>query len=87
MRMMAMNKVQEKEFKTILVEKPLVLQCVADWYEEHKYDIDFSIFCLLTEWNTQDKSLEFIQWFGSESNPIRTLIDMCRVGYEVEKND
>lgn len=82
-----MTKVQEKEFKTLLVEKPTVTQCVADWYEEHKDDIDFSIFSILTEWNTQDKSSEFIQWFGSESNPITALIDMGRVGYEVEKND
>lgn len=79
-----MTKVKEKEFKTLLVEKPLVPKCTSNWYEEHKDDIDFAIFCLLTEWNTQDKSLEFIQWFGSESNPITTLIDMGRVGYEVE---
>lgn len=78
-----MAKVQEKEFKTLLIEKPVIPQCVADWYEEHKYDIEFNIFCLLTEWNTQDRSLDFIQWFSSESNPITTLIDMNRVGYTV----
>lgn len=81
-----MDKLQDKEFKTLLIEKPLVPKCVADWYEEHKDDIEFNIFCILTEWNTQDKSLEFIQWFSSESNPITTLIDMCRVGYEVEND-
>lgn len=78
-----MAKVQEKEFKTLLIEKPVIPQCVADWYEEHKDDIEFNIFCLLTEWNTQDRSLDFIQWFSSESNPITTLIDMNRVGYTV----
>lgn len=69
-------------------EKLVVPQCVVDWYEEHRDDIDFNIWNLLTEWDTQDRSLDFIQWFASESNPITTLIDMNHVGYIIgEKND
>lgn len=69
-------------------EKLVVPQCVVDWYEEHRDDIDFNIWNLLTEWDTQDRSSDFIQWFASESNPITTLIDMNHVGYIIgEKND
>lgn len=69
-------------------EKLVVPQCVVDWYEEHRDDIDFNIWNLLTEWDTQDRSLDFIQWFASESNPITTLIDMNHVEYIIgEKND
>lgn len=69
-------------------EKLVVPQCVVDWYEEHRDDIDFNIMNLLTEWDTQDRSLDFIQWFASESNPITTLIDMNHVEYIIgEKND
>ena len=83
-----MIKTQRNEFTTLLVEKPTVPQYVADWFEEHKDDIDFSIMNILTSWNTQDTSSPFIKWFSSESNPITTLIDMNRVGYLVgEKND
>lgn len=83
-----MIKTQRNEFTTLLVEKPTVPQYVADWFEEHKDDIDFSIMNILTSWNTQDISSPFIKWFSSESNPITTLIDMNRVGYIVgEKND
>lgn len=69
-------------------EKLVVPQCVVDWYEEHRDDIDFNIWNLLTEWDTQDRSSDFIQWFASESYPITTLIDMNHVGYIIgEKND
>lgn len=69
-------------------EKLVVPQCVVDWYEEHRDDIDFNIWNLLTEWDTQDRSSDFIQWFASESNPITTLIDMNHVEYIIgEKND
>lgn len=69
-------------------EKLVVPQCVVDWYEEHRDDIDFNIWNLLTEWDTQDRSSDFIQWFASESNPITTLIDTNHVGYIIgEKND
>lgn len=69
-------------------EKLVVPQCVVDWYEEHRDDIDFNIMNLLTEWDTQDRSSDFIQWFASESNPITTLIDMNHVEYIIgEKND
>lgn len=83
-----MIKTQWNEFTTLLVEKPTVPQYVADWFEEHKDDIDFSIMNILTSWNTQDTSSPFIKWFSSEINPITTLIDMNRVGYIIgEKND
>lgn len=61
-----------------------VPQCVADWYEENKDDIDFSIMNILTSWNTQDTNSPFIKWFSSVSNPIKTLINMGNFGYEIE---
>lgn len=63
------------------MKKLVVPQCVVDWYEEHRDDIDFNIWNLLTEWDTQDRSSDFIQWFASESNQITTLIDTNHVWY------
>ena len=34
--------------------KPVVKQCVADWYEEHKNDLNEDIWAYLTSWADTD---------------------------------
>lgn len=63
---------------------PVVKDFVAEWYEEHKEDLDFSIFevCISLY---DDNSNDFKKWFGnSENKSIETLIRM-KYGYTVEK--
>lgn len=71
------------------INKPTVPQFVADWYEEHKGDLEYNIW----EWFVygNKKSLigykrKFFAWLNSASgNPIQTLVNMHQFGYEVEK--
>ena len=69
---------------------PVVPEFVAKWYEEHKDDLESSIYRLCIEFNQKvvntlktKKKLE--NWFDyTENKPIETLIRM-QEGYEVEK--
>lgn len=69
---------------------PVVPECVAEWYEEHKDDLDYSIYIFCTDFykNTDCPGKEltkFENWFDNDSNqPIETLIRM-QDGYTVEK--
>lgn len=70
-------------------EKVIVPQFVADWFEAYKHDLSFSIYettaQLFEEYNCEEYSEEFLEWFQvSENKPIETLIRMLD-GYEVEK--
>ena len=63
---------------------PVVKDFVAEWYEEHEDDLDFSIFeaCVSLY---DDNSSDFKKWFGnSENKLIETLVRM-KGGYTVEK--
>lgn len=67
-------------------EKPVVPQYVADWYEEHKEELDESIWEYLVNWDDGSWN-DFKQWMYpcDSSNPIQTLVNMHQFGYEVEK--
>lgn len=65
-------------------EKPVVPQYVADWYEEHKGDIDYDFWEYLVDWEQQEPN-DFKNWVNGEYNTITTLINMNQFGYEVEK--
>ena len=64
-----------------------VPQFVADWYEEHKEELEFNIW----DWikYTQEEKIEnrqFTEWLAEcENDPVETLIKMKLFGYEVEK--
>lgn len=67
-------------------EKPVVPQYVADWYEEHKEDLDESIWEYLVNWD--DAGWDgFKRWLSQsdENGAITTLVNMHQFGYEVEK--
>lgn len=69
-----------------LFEKPVVPQCVADWYEKYKFNLNSDIFHLIRFWDTKDRNSDFCRWFDdTENNSIQTLVNMHQFGYEVEK--
>lgn len=67
------------------LNKPVVKQFVADWYEEHKGDLEYNIWEYLYDWHNQ-KDDDFKKWMNSSSNKtFQTLVNMHQFGYEVEK--
>lgn len=74
-----------------LLDKPQkvqVPQFVADWYEEHKDNLEYNIWDWM-KYNLEPKKREnviFSQWLGKTvNNPVETLIKMKLYGYTVEK--
>ena len=69
-------------------EKVKVPQFVADWYEEHKDNLEYNIWDWM-KYNLEPKKQEnviFSKWLGKTVNkPVETLIKMKLYGYEVEK--
>lgn len=69
-------------------QKPTVPQFVADWYEEHKDNLEYNIWDWM-KYNLEPKKREnviFSQWLGKTvNNPVETLVKMKLYGYEVEK--
>ena len=69
-------------------QKVTVPQFVADWYEEHKDNLEYNIWDW-TKYNLEPKKREnviFSQWLGKTvNNPVETLIKMKLYSYEVEK--
>ncbi|EHW9370291.1 DUF1642 domain-containing protein [Listeria monocytogenes] len=61
-----------------------VPQCVADWYEKNKCDLEYNIWKYIRNWdyNEEDEFFNFMNDNDNES--IKTLIKMQN-GYEVEK--
>lgn len=69
-------------------EKVKVPQFVADWYKEHKDNLEYNIWDWM-KYNLEPKKQEnviFSQWLDKTVNkPVETLIKMKLYGYEVEK--
>lgn len=69
-------------------QKPVVPQFAADWYEEHKDDLEFNIWDWIKYTHEEEKvkNRQFTEWLGeSENAPVETLIKMKLFGYEAEK--
>ena len=67
------------------LDKEVVPQFVADWYEEHKDDIEYNLYNLCTDFRKQKLRVDLHVWFGDDNNkPIETLVKMKLFGYEVE---
>lgn len=70
-------------------EKPVVSQCVADWYEGNKDGFEINLFnCIYeaVENYAGSSSNEFENWLMSkELEVITTLVNMHQFGYEVEE--
>ena len=67
-------------------EKPVVPQYVADWYEEHKDNLNEAIWEYLVNWDDANWD-DFKRWISQpdENGAIATLVNMHQFGYEVEK--
>lgn len=66
--------------------KPVVPQCVADWYEEHKNDLNDDIWAYLTSWaDTKWDEFKYWMYHTGRNKAITTLANMHQFGYEVEK--
>ena len=67
-------------------EKPVVKQCVADWYEEHKNDLNEDIWAYLTNWpDTKWDEFKYWMYYTGRNKAITTIVNMHQFGYEVEK--
>lgn len=69
-------------------QKPVVPQFVADWYEEHKEELEFNIWDWIkyTQEEEKIKNRQFTEWLAEcENDPVETLIKMKLFGYEAEK--
>lgn len=65
-----------------------VPQFVVDWYEEHKDNLEYSIWDWM-KYNLEPKKREnaqFSKWIAStENHPVETLVSMKLFGYEVKE--
>lgn len=66
--------------------KPVVPQYVADWYEEHKDNLNESIWEYLVNWDDGNWN-DFKRWMykSYENGAIQTIVNMHQFGYTVEK--
>lgn len=66
--------------------KPVVSQYVADWYEEHKNDLNEDIWAYLTSWaDTKWDEFKYWMYHAGKNEAITTIVNMHQFGYEVEK--
>lgn len=71
----------EKVTESVVVDK-----FVADWYEEHKDDLEFNIWDWMRYEPNREKNKGFYLWLNDASNkPVETLVKMKLFGYSVEK--
>ncbi|HBD0742013.1 TPA: DUF1642 domain-containing protein [Listeria monocytogenes] len=62
-----------------------VPQFVADWYEQHRHKLEYSIWGYIYDWDDQDCESDFYDFMENDNlKPVETLIKM-KDGYEVEK--
>lgn len=66
--------------------KPVVPQYVADWYEEHKNDLNEDIWAYLTSWaDTKWDEFKYWMYHTGKNEAITTIVNMHQFGYEVEE--
>lgn len=69
--------------------KPVVPQCVADWYEGHKDEFEINLYrevCRAEENYNCGGLTDFQEWLISgKTSPFSVLVNMHQFGYEVEE--
>lgn len=69
--------------------KPVVSQCVADWYEGHKDEFEINLYrevCRAEENYNCGGLTDFQEWLISgKTSPLSVLVNMHQFGYEVEE--
>lgn len=67
------------------ITKPVeVPQCVADWYEENKDNLDYNLWNFIMDWDEQGPS-GFKQWIDENKEAFKTIVNMHQFGYKVKK--
>jgi hypothetical protein len=67
------------------LNKPVVPQFVADWYEKHKYNFEFCIWDYVYRFDMQEDT-SFKKWFNEpKTEPFKILVNMHQFGYTVEE--
>ena len=70
-------------------QKPVVLQFVADWYEEHKDDFEGNLLrCIdrMPDLFSGEELSDFEEWIVDDhTKPFQILVNMHQFGYTVEK--
>lgn len=80
------SRAHAEELYDSLIEKPVIPQFVADWYEEHKNDLNEDIWAYLTSWaDTKWDEFKYWMYHTGRNKAITTLANMHQFGYEVEK--
>lgn len=64
---------------------PIVPRFVADWYEEHKNDLDYGIWDEIFSFETSHKMSRVANWINESNDAIQILINMHQFGYKVEE--
>lgn len=78
------------KYETVITDinkpKPVVPQYVADWYEEHKDNLNESIWEHLVNWDDANWD-DFHRWMSQPdvNGVITTLVNMHQFSYEVEE--
>ncbi|EBF5125599.1 DUF1642 domain-containing protein [Listeria monocytogenes] len=79
------DEVIEKYGKDNNSKVPVVKPFVANWYEEHRCDLEYSIWEYIRNWDVQDSESDFYDFMDyNDNHAIETLVKM-KDGYEVEK--
>lgn len=83
----SINKVIQELEQLDEPQKVQVPQFVADWYEEHKEELEFNIWAWIKYTQEEKiKNRQVTEWLAEcENAPVETLIKMKLFGYEVEK--
>ena len=67
-------------------KKVVVPKFVADWYEDHKHDFEYSLYDLCFKYTDRKLNVDLHKWFRDEDNkPFETLVMMHKFGYIVKK--
>lgn len=73
------------QLEKVASDKVVVPQYVADWYEEHKDDLDFSIWnVLISRAKLTRKEATITKWIDATENAIIILVKMHLFGYKIE---
>lgn len=67
------------------LNRPVVPQFVADWYEENKDYLDYNLWNIIVDMGDKEiEQPEIAKWINVTSNAITTIVNMHQFGYEVE---
>lgn len=67
------------------LNRPVVKQFVADWYEKHKNSLEFNMFDYVYQFDQNEES-DLKDWFNDiNTKPLQTLVNMHQFGYTVEE--